>query len=204
MHYTPAREIQFTVTREEIANAHNRQRGMSQKQLTGVACREVFLASDIVNPDKSEGKYYHWSHLIGHCLGGAQDPENLAPGTAASNYNTLEIIENHIRTLFQTHPAETLSHIDMTVTPFFSSRSKYIPEQFRFILSYYSAQKAQLCTETIHIDTQTHHRITLREHVVLQQLRPIERVLFSDSGIDANTPDEPTDEDTEPFTGPAL
>lgn len=95
-----ARPIKFTASLDGLFEQEGRLR-TSQKQLAGVRCQDVFSFYTEDNRrvsinDASNGRQYHWSHLIAHFLGGDASPDNLTPTTAASNYETLNLIERFI------------------------------------------------------------------------------------------------------------
>jgi hypothetical protein len=132
------------IARQQVA------RRISQNTLMKASCREVFAAHGIDTVITSRGSKYHWSHLIAHFLGGEQESENLIPGTAASNYNTLELVEQFI--------AEKLIlgiSINIQVTPIYSSES-LIPDELKFHLEW--DEGGLHYTETLMINPRSYRR----------------------------------------------
>ena len=188
MYYERATEVSFSVTRQSIEAHKGRPRRVNQQQLTGETCQKIFMAYQINNLAKPKGQDYHWSHLIGYCLGGEQAAENLTPATAASNYNTLEMIEQRILTLLADDTQHHIDCIEMTVTPLYEG-SEPIPERLIFKLNWLTQNPSlppQHHTEEIHIKTQSYHRLTTAEHASVKLLRTLAPPDLNGSSRDDN------------------
>ena len=144
----------FTATLPQLLDRQGATRRIGQNTLMRASCREVFAAHGAETIIKSHGSDYHWSHLIAHFLGGEQGRENLVPATAASNYNTLELVEQFIsRKLSE----EKVTSIEIKVDPIYSGDS-LIPDELVFHLSWEDAR--QSCVETTRINPRSYQRVT--------------------------------------------
>ncbi|CDZ78039.1 hypothetical protein BN59_02336 [Legionella massiliensis] len=153
--------ITFVATLEKLRARSNVRRRVSQLQVTGARCHDIFKAEGSDELITISGHDYHWSHLIAYFLGGEQSKENLIPGTAASNYNTLELVEQPIaRKLIQ----EGVESIEITVTPSYTGDS-FIPDELIFSLKWGAGH-----FETIHINSRSYKRITGPMHKSIELL----------------------------------
>ena len=157
--------VSFEATLAKLMSRHGMRRRVGQFALTKATCKEVFKAHGVEVKLQSHGSEYHWSHLIAHFLGGDQTAENLVPGTASSNYMTLELVEKFI--------AEKLSNtkiksIGICVKPFYSGES-LIPDQLIFNLHWKESGVDQ--TEQIIINPRSHRPVTKPIARTLQFLR---------------------------------
>lgn len=174
LHYDRPNEVFFTATQATIEACHGKKRYLSQKQLTGASCKDVFIAHGDAFAVKMSGNKFHWSHLIAHFLGGQQSKENLIPATAASNYNTLEMVEQFIAEKL----ASGMCHsIDIKATPMWTNEESLIPDELVFNLRWQeinSQDKSINKEEFIHINPRSHQRITASMHKSMACLRSFE------------------------------
>lgn len=196
MHYNAPGPTSYIATQSKMIEAQDKRRRISQHQLTGEACRNVFIAYNEISASTSHGRQYHWSHLVAHFLGGEQTASNLVPGTAESNYNTLEVVETHIRDLLLKERTNT---VEMTVTPHYLNGC-IIPEHLKFELSWKEKQSdTELITqlEKIVINTQSHRRITTAEHETIEFFRKIPKTNQAQKSNSLFSTETPKDSATE-------
>lgn len=149
----PPTSIKFTATLDSMVNGKNTPRRDIKATITKITCREVFDAHGSKTIDKAHGSNYHWSHLIAHFLGGEHIKDNIFPGTAASNYNTLEMVEEFIaRKLLDDHIPSIEIHVETTYT-----EDALIPDEVKFHLSW--KERGQDFTETTIINPRSHQRV---------------------------------------------
>ncbi|KTC77882.1 DNA/RNA non-specific endonuclease [Legionella brunensis] len=146
--------IHFQATLEKLEERQDSKRRIGQNQLTGASCQSVFAVCDENIIIESRGSKYHWSHMIAYFLGGEQSIDNLVPATAASNYNVLEVIEQFIA---QKLIEDKIPSINITVEPVYVDTTN-IPGKLIFTLDW--EELGKYCSETTHIDTRSHQRIT--------------------------------------------
>jgi hypothetical protein len=144
--------VDFTATLPKMLARRHLSRRVSQNALMKASCRDVFSAHGVDTIITQCGSKYHWSHLIAHFLGGEQEKENLIPGTSASNYNTLEVVEQFVASKLIN--GDVLS-VAIRVTPMFS-REALIPDELRFDLAWDEA--GHHFKETIRINPRSHRR----------------------------------------------
>ena len=163
--FSRCNEITFKAT---LANLHARRgkgRGVGQNALMKARCREVFIAHGTLGEILIQGNGYHWSHLIAHFLGGEQSKLNLIPGTAASNYNTLEVVEQFIAKKLLT---KMVLSIDINVEPTYRGES-LIPDELAFELTWEESSRRYF--ETIRINPRSYQRFTRSMHSAIALLR---------------------------------
>ncbi len=159
--------INFTATLPKMTERQNKSRRVAQNRLMQASCREVFAAHGTETVIKIHGSNYHWSHLIAHFLGGSQSQENLIPGTAASNYNTLELVEQFIARKLTD---DKIVSIDISVNPTYSGES-LIPDELLFQLKWMDAGRPYV--ENIAINPRSSQRITKSMHGTVELLREL-------------------------------
>ena len=147
-------EITFKATLAHLYARSGKGRGVAQNTLMKARCRDVFAAHDTKGDILIQGNRYHWSHLIAHFLGGEQSKLNLIPGTAASNYNTLEVVEQFIAKKLLT---KKVLSIDINVEPTYRGES-LIPDELAFQLTW--DELSRRYSETIRINPRSYQRIT--------------------------------------------
>lgn len=148
----PPTSIEFVATLPKIIARQQFKRRASQNVLMKASCRDVFQAHGIDTVITSRGSQYHWSHLIAYFLGGAQARENIVAGTAASNYNTLELVEQFIA---EKLTKDRVPSIHIQVSPNFS-HALLIPNELVFDLAWEDAD--QQFKETIRINPRSYRR----------------------------------------------
>ncbi len=169
--YKQAKEIRFTVNKETIESCSSKKRIVSQKALTGISCRDVFIDYGDNDAKQLRGNDFHWSHLRAHFLGGQQSRENLAPGTAVSNYNTLKIVEYYIEKKLN---AGDCSSIDVIATPYYHGKNK-IPYDVVFKLTWNESSLGNAQQqETISINPRSHKRVAAGNLRSIQALRELQ------------------------------
>lgn len=166
--------IRFTATLPKLVIQQSLRRQGQRKLMKGT-CRAVFAAHGIETMDKAHGSHYHWSHLIAHFLGGEHRKENIIPATAASNYNTLEIIEQFVECKLTN---DRVSSIDINVIPTYSNNS-FIPDQVQFNLRWQEGKIQH--DEAIIINPRSHQRITASMRSVIAFLRDQAKQLDEDN-----------------------
>ncbi|VEG91961.1 DNA/RNA non-specific endonuclease [Legionella spiritensis] len=170
----PAR---FRATLAKLKDRAGQTRRCSQKQLTGASCRDVFQAHGHDVIIKNRGSDYHWSHLIAHFLGGNHNKENLIPGTAASNYNTLELVEQFIAQKLSSDD-HAVPYIDITVNPRYGDDEALIPDELIFNLDWQETRPdktTEARQETIYINPRSYQRVSpamLDSIRVLRTMKP--------------------------------
>lgn len=133
-----AEPVKFTCTLAKIVEKSGQARRFDQKQIAGESCKNVFiLCAEDLNMVKIDGNQYHWSHLIAHFLGGDAKKENLTPGTAASNYETLHKIELFIARKLSNHETDS---IEITITPRYTNQA-IIADQLIYTLNWAERDK---------------------------------------------------------------
>ena len=172
--------VHFVATLEKLEARHGAQRRIGQNTLMRSSCRNVFEAHGVKVAVKCHGSYYHWSHLIAYFLGGEQSTDNLVPATAASNYNTLELIEQFVADKLR---GGTVSNIDIRVEPTYSGES-LIPDEVIFHLSWMEANISNL--EKIAINPRSYQRITQSMRSSVAFLREKAQIADVDTPVDTN------------------
>ncbi|KTC98536.1 hypothetical protein Lgee_1613 [Legionella geestiana] len=153
----------FTVTEQTVHT--KKARGLSQKQLAGLSCQEMFRAHGM-SDFALHGRNYHWSHLVGLLLGGEHAIENMVPGTAESNLNTLHAVERRILQLLQ----EGVMEVDMVVTPRYPKDPDILlPKHVHFQLAW--SQAGRTHSETLTIYTVSRRPLTRSMRDALQLIR---------------------------------
>lgn len=156
--------INFTINAESIENRRSVKRPVSQRQLTGAACVEVFKVEShgderiVIN-----GRQCHWSHLIAYFLGGAHSKDNLVPTSAAANYNILDTVERFIADkILNSTKDERVREIRLEVTPYYAPENKGdIPDLLYFNLNWVSPGHSDVrLKETIEIKPDSFRRYT--------------------------------------------
>ena len=171
--------IHFTATRNQLLLRKYHSKRRSQYTLMNGTCREVFEAHGIETKSKTHGSHYHWSHLIAHFLGGAHSRDNIVPGTAVSNYNTLQLVEEFIaRKLVN----DCVLSINIQVDPSFSGVS-LIPDELQFHLSW--EEKGKHHSETITINPRSYQRATALMQSSIGILREFAKEDEPDLGLSA-------------------
>lgn len=146
--------IHFQATLEKLEQRKGVSRGISQNQLAGASCQAVFAAYNSNVIIKPRGSKYHWFHIQGFFLGGQQSVTNLAPTTAAANYNTLEIVEEFIANKLV---RDKVALVDIDVSLSYCDKSD-IPANICFNLSWNEFDAS--FSEVININPRSHYRIT--------------------------------------------
>ncbi|MBA2709274.1 MAG: DNA/RNA non-specific endonuclease [Tatlockia sp.] len=159
--------ISFTATLEKLKNRQGTKRRLGQKQLMGASCCDVFKAHGSEELITINGRDYHWSHLIAYFLGGKHTEEEIIPGTAASNYNTLELVENFIALQLT---EQGIDSVDIQVQPCYSNDS-LIPDELIFHLSWHTPGSNVSCFEKIHINPRSYQRVTGSMHKSVELMR---------------------------------
>lgn len=153
----------FTVTEQTVQA--KKARGLTQKQLAGLSCKEMFHAHGM-SDFALHGRNYHWSHLVGLLLGGEHAIENMVPGTAESNLNTLHAVERRILQLLQ----EGAMEVDMVVTPRYpKDPDVLLPKHLRFQLTW--SQAGRTHSETLTIYTVSRRPLTRMMRDTLHVIR---------------------------------
>lgn len=164
--------VRFTATLEKIQQRQGLKRRMSQYQLTGARCIEVFKMLGCEEPITITGHDYHWSHLIAYFLGGEHNKENLAPSTAAANYNTLELVELPIAEKLAN---DRVSSIDIEVSPYYGEDNEsFIPDLLLFCLTWQSPKDGDTHFEEIAINPRSYQRVTSSMHRSIAKLRTMD------------------------------
>ncbi|WP_058494985.1 hypothetical protein [Legionella drozanskii] len=170
--------ISFTITSETMENRKGVKRPTSQRQLTGAPCVEVFKVEGygdehiVIN-----GRQCHWSHLIAYFLGGIHSKENLAPTTAAANYNILDTVENFIADkILNKDKEERVGELRLEVTPYYAPENKgHIPDLLYFNLNWTSPKHPNVyLKETIEIKPSSFRRFTDRMQKSFSVFRKVE------------------------------
>ncbi len=171
--------IHFTATRHQLLLRKYHYKRRSQYTLMNGTCREVFEAHGIETKSKTHGSHYHWSHLIAHFLGGAHSRDNIVPGTAVSNYNTLQLVEEFIaRKLIN----DCVLSINIQVNPSYSGAS-LIPDELQFYLSW--EEEGKHCSETITINPRSYQLVSAAMRGSIEMLRELAMENKQDSGLSA-------------------
>ncbi|KTD23688.1 DNA/RNA non-specific endonuclease [Legionella israelensis] len=158
--YERPHPIHFKATKTSIEACQGKKRRISQKQLTHASCREVFIAHGDDFAIEMSGNKFHWSHLIAYFLGGEQNKKNIVPATAASNYNTLELVEEFVAEKLRN---EECKSIDIVASPVWTNEESLIPDELVFNLSWKESNElGEILNkeETIYINPRSHTRIT--------------------------------------------
>jgi hypothetical protein len=166
-----SKPIRFTCTQQKLFEYSGQPRRFSQRQLAGASCQEIFtfLAKD-KQTIKISGNQYHWSHLIAHFLGGEASEKNLAPATAASNYETLNKIERFIAEKLISRTTES---IHITVTPIYHKEA-LIADELIYTLEWQELDEQlnaiDKC-EKVSIHPKSYQRSTIHEERTLEYMR---------------------------------
>ncbi|WP_165482338.1 DNA/RNA non-specific endonuclease [Fluoribacter gormanii] len=157
--------ILFTATREKPNKRQASKRRAGQNQLMGASCRDIFLAHCNDDLITIRGNDYHWPHLIAYFLGGEHSRKNIVPGTAASNYNTLELVEQ-----FVAHQLidEKVDEIKIKVEPYYNGDT-LIPDELIFHLNW--QKLGNNCFEKIHINPRSYQRVNGSIHNCIEFVR---------------------------------
>ena len=182
--------IQYTCTLQKLIEQAGRPRRTGQNQLVGGSCKVAFqYCAEDGTKVVDEGNQYHWSHLIARFLGGADSVENLIPGTAASNYETLGRIERFIAQKLMDGLTEV---VHVTVTPLYQDNA-FIADELTYTLKWKEKNTLGECMErceTHAIRPRSYQRITRLEEKMLEHMRQIDSA--------ASSGDEPDDENIPP------
>ncbi|STX27790.1 Uncharacterised protein [Legionella beliardensis] len=172
---TKLKPQEFEVSLQDIHKAGGHKRRFGQNGLTGASCRKVFAAHEVDTIIKVKGSDYHWSHIRGLCIGGQHTAAHLMPATAASNYDTLNLIENFIIDKLTEKRAHSIDHIRVKVTPVYSSDSEaIIPEVIQFELDWEEIDNKQELTqqsELVFISPRSYQQLTTGARTAIHTLR---------------------------------
>lgn len=157
----------FQISINELMARQLSQRPISQTRLMRSSCKDFFNAHGCIVMKEEKNKY-HWSHLIAYFLGGDQSRENLIAGTAASNYNTLQIVEHFIANKLI---SQEVHHFTLRAEPIFSDDS-FIPTELIFTISWIKDEQHH--AEEIRINPRSHQSISasMRESIALLRNPP--------------------------------
>jgi hypothetical protein len=161
-------DVYFQATLQKILTRQGVKRRIGQNTLMKASCQEVFAAHGVETVKMTHGSKYHWSHLIAHFLGGEQSRTNLGPATAASNYNTLELVEEFIAKKLS---EDNVSSIGIHVELKYSGES-LIADEIIFRLNWIDNDNKS-GTEMSHINPRSHQRFSQSFYDAIDLLRGI-------------------------------
>jgi hypothetical protein len=187
LRFEQAVEVEFYATLEAINQRAGIARRQSQNALMGASASDVFRAHGI-EITSTNGRSYHWSHLIAHFLADNEEisscsPEqeaiNLVPATAAANYNILEAIELFIKKKLIEKETD---QIKIKANPQFNGDA-LIPDMLIYTLNWNelnSENNIVSCEEQFNISLQSHQRFTKSMHLSFTSLRQTQTQLLQD------------------------